>query len=329
MTFKETMSMLFSTAEGTYYKWKKEERPIIKLLDKYFSKEELEEFLLTEKISKFENMKYINSQFMINNKDKYLRDFNLLKNNNYLVNDFYFYYLNNLKYKKNFSDKNEIFDEFTLDNYTLSASLNEYLFIDFVEEFENTFNELNDLKKESDYFTGLVGIINDEKNNKEVSDKKIEHDAIRKTIQKKQNIFNYIFNNLHFVQNWTEDMYIFLDFLIKDEFQFFINSDNNELLYHSIGFIVYNNNEIKNLSIKERLEIVLKTYNYFIYNKKLISLNVIKNHILLRLSKSDEVERFDDEIKNYKKNIIDEEASKKVEKMMDYFVNNPISINKI
>lgn len=44
MTFKETMATLFSTAEGTYYKWKKEERPIIKLLDKYFSKEELEEF---------------------------------------------------------------------------------------------------------------------------------------------------------------------------------------------------------------------------------------------------------------------------------------------
>ncbi|BAK72832.1 hypothetical protein [Arcobacter sp. L] len=56
MTFKETMAALFSTAEGTYYKWKKEERPIIKLLDKYFSKEELEEFLSTEKINKLENL---------------------------------------------------------------------------------------------------------------------------------------------------------------------------------------------------------------------------------------------------------------------------------
>lgn len=56
MTFKETMATLFSTAEGTYYKWKKEERPIIKLLDKYFSKEELEEFLSTGKINKLENL---------------------------------------------------------------------------------------------------------------------------------------------------------------------------------------------------------------------------------------------------------------------------------
>lgn len=54
MTFKETMAELFSTAEGTYYKWKREKRPIIALLDIYFSKEDIEEFLETGKISKFE-----------------------------------------------------------------------------------------------------------------------------------------------------------------------------------------------------------------------------------------------------------------------------------
>ncbi|MDN5086889.1 hypothetical protein O8C74_07385 [Aliarcobacter butzleri] len=54
MTFKETMAKLFSTAEGTYYKWKKENRPIINLLAKYFTKEELEEFLTTGEISKQE-----------------------------------------------------------------------------------------------------------------------------------------------------------------------------------------------------------------------------------------------------------------------------------
>jgi hypothetical protein len=54
MTFKETMAELFSTAEGTYYKWKKEQRPIIALLEKYFTREDLEEFLETGRISKFE-----------------------------------------------------------------------------------------------------------------------------------------------------------------------------------------------------------------------------------------------------------------------------------
>ncbi|QDF29915.1 hypothetical protein [Halarcobacter anaerophilus] len=54
MTFKETMAKLFSTSEGTYYKWKKEDRPIIKLLDKYLAKEDLEEFFETGEILKFE-----------------------------------------------------------------------------------------------------------------------------------------------------------------------------------------------------------------------------------------------------------------------------------
>ena len=54
MTFKETMAELFSTAEGTYYKWKKEQRPIIALLEKYFTREDLEEFIQTGKIMKFE-----------------------------------------------------------------------------------------------------------------------------------------------------------------------------------------------------------------------------------------------------------------------------------
>ncbi|MCT7575260.1 hypothetical protein N5U00_07955 [Aliarcobacter butzleri] len=54
MTFKKTMAKLFSTAEGTYYKWKKENRPIINLLETYFTKEDLEEFLTTGEISKQE-----------------------------------------------------------------------------------------------------------------------------------------------------------------------------------------------------------------------------------------------------------------------------------
>jgi hypothetical protein len=54
MTFKETMAALFVTAEGTYYKWKNENRPIILLLDKYFTKQDLEEFLNTGQIKKME-----------------------------------------------------------------------------------------------------------------------------------------------------------------------------------------------------------------------------------------------------------------------------------
>lgn len=54
MTFKQIMAGLFSTAEGTFYKWKNEGRPIISLLEKYYTKEELEEFLETGKIEKMQ-----------------------------------------------------------------------------------------------------------------------------------------------------------------------------------------------------------------------------------------------------------------------------------
>ena len=57
MTFKETMATIFSASEGAYYKWKREKRPIILLLEKYFSKGELEEFLETGKIEKFEKIR--------------------------------------------------------------------------------------------------------------------------------------------------------------------------------------------------------------------------------------------------------------------------------
>lgn len=56
MTFKETMANLFSASEGAYYKWKRENRPIIQLIDKYLSKEDIEEFLETGKIEKLEQI---------------------------------------------------------------------------------------------------------------------------------------------------------------------------------------------------------------------------------------------------------------------------------
>lgn len=64
MTFKETMAAVFSSSEGAYYKWKKENRPIIALLDKYFAKEDLEEFLVSGKIAKLDYVDlYLNNLY--------------------------------------------------------------------------------------------------------------------------------------------------------------------------------------------------------------------------------------------------------------------------
>jgi hypothetical protein len=47
--------MCFS--RNTFFVWKREKRPIISLLEKYYSKEELQEFLETGKISKQDRLK--------------------------------------------------------------------------------------------------------------------------------------------------------------------------------------------------------------------------------------------------------------------------------
>jgi len=51
---KEIIETLFGYSEATYYRWKKEERPIIKLIENYFDDEEIEEFVKTGKISKYD-----------------------------------------------------------------------------------------------------------------------------------------------------------------------------------------------------------------------------------------------------------------------------------
>jgi hypothetical protein len=51
---KKEICKLLGISSASYYRWK-EERPIITLLEKYFSDQDLEEFLETGKISKLES----------------------------------------------------------------------------------------------------------------------------------------------------------------------------------------------------------------------------------------------------------------------------------
>lgn len=56
------MVELFEFSAPTLYKWKKhEKRKIFTLLDSYFSKKDLEEFLATGKMSKLETLNHQNS----------------------------------------------------------------------------------------------------------------------------------------------------------------------------------------------------------------------------------------------------------------------------
>ncbi len=52
-TKREIFMKLFNFSINTYYKWKREKVQVIKLIEKYFTQEELEEFLETGEISSF------------------------------------------------------------------------------------------------------------------------------------------------------------------------------------------------------------------------------------------------------------------------------------
>lgn len=53
----EVISTILGCSVSGYYRWKKEKRPVINLLYKYFTKEELQEFVETGEIKKQELIK--------------------------------------------------------------------------------------------------------------------------------------------------------------------------------------------------------------------------------------------------------------------------------
>lgn len=62
----KTMSKMFKNTERTIYAWKKENRPIINFLEKYFNKEDLIEFLNNGKCSKLESLDSYNPNNLTN-----------------------------------------------------------------------------------------------------------------------------------------------------------------------------------------------------------------------------------------------------------------------
>lgn len=61
---KHEIVKLLGNTEKSYYRWKKEGRPIIALLEKYFTKEDLQEFLSTQKILKLELQKNLTTSLV-------------------------------------------------------------------------------------------------------------------------------------------------------------------------------------------------------------------------------------------------------------------------
>lgn len=68
----QSVIKILDISKPSYYVWKREGRPIFELLENYFTKEELEEFLTSQKMAKLEAIKGIDVEdinFILENKD--------------------------------------------------------------------------------------------------------------------------------------------------------------------------------------------------------------------------------------------------------------------
>ncbi|RXJ76988.1 hypothetical protein CRV03_06915 [Arcobacter sp. F155] len=244
------IARLFKMTSQGIGKWKKEKRPIVIFVEKYFTDENIDEFLETGKIQKFEYFNTIQRSIIEKNQKIYLRSFTEKFRYEGLASaydifiQFYFSFL--VELKELFENKNQA--SFQLYD-VLTSSVNNFL-----------------IKR---YSKSLMSLSSDKKLQKEtIENLNYENNRDLRNIQKNTMCFNI----------WGEDMFFYLEYLLKDNLQIFLDSDNEELIFHAVGFNVYYNlkdeynDEIKDIIISNILEDKSKT------NKK-ITMDDIYHHI--------------------------------------------------
>lgn len=312
--FKQLACEILDISTRSYSNFSKQKRLIIHLLEKYFTKEDLQEFIEFGKINKFENNDSIQEYFIETNKNKYIQSFkstspSLRSIYEESIKDFYFYFLTNLKNKKNFFSSTDYeYESNLIEKYDFNKALSDYIFKNQEKEFEKgNFDKRllyvkEKIEKEHTNFVKFTDEnFSNEDNAKSKTDnfyfyeEKEKQNLIKEIIEHSQKQFEHIYNHLSFIQYWDNDMYFFIDYLIKTDFELFINSNNDELLYHAIGFLVYSNNNFKEEDIlyDNKVSVVNEIYGYFSENKNEINKELIKE-ISLKFEKLDE-------FKNYKR----------------------------
>ncbi|MEV9643005.1 hypothetical protein [Aliarcobacter butzleri] len=108
--YKQVASQLLGCTLASYYNWDNQKRPIINLLEKYFTKEDLHEFLETNQISKLETLNHyelsLNIEFNTFYREKLDND-----NKPYIIRffwDFIARYTNELSYIEFYDCKSQI-----------------------------------------------------------------------------------------------------------------------------------------------------------------------------------------------------------------------------
>lgn len=298
MTNTNIGKVLKMTSQGVG-KWRKENRPIINLIEKYFDKDNIEEFLESGKIDKFEKLNFLYDNVIEKNERLYLDSFtknfhygNLSRSHTIFI-DFYFSFLLELKEKENlikyeFNDLlNSFLHSYLLNKYSKTVSDDES--INKLIEIEKKFCE--DEGIEVPYLLG-------ETVTEEITNKTIK-DCIIKTIKDlNNNDLNDIQKHIHSFELWNNDMLMYLDYVLKDDLQVFLDSKDKELIYHALGLIVYSN--LKNELPFVKLELISSLKRTFSESKEEVTISKIENyikkykdHIIERVQNSNEPRKYD------------------------------------
>lgn len=196
------------------------------------------------------------------NQNKYLEYF--INGNNFLRNmqfdklyviDFYFYFLSNFTKENNF--------EKVLNNYLLSEKKEKLK----KNNIKKHLSFIKKLKKEKDneWEVFLKEHFNSDKQDFIFDESEEEQNLIKEIESDSQKKLDMIKDTLSFIKNWDYEMYFFINYLIKTDFELFINSNDDELLFHAIGFLFYSNNSLYTSKIINFNSEILVNSNYY-YN---------------------------------------------------------------
>lgn len=266
MTKSETMAKLLEISENSYFRWKKKDHKIlIELIEKYFTNDELVEFLNTGKIEKLE---ILNS---------------LLYSCSYKFYDFYFNYLGAEKDTRGKTFVRSYFLYFLIHTFSKSDNSSENKLLKDLEEFDSSFEDIENIRS---YFikeltsTDHIYHSNFVSHSENLSS--TNYDVLEYTLdfnlQPKEIIQDYI------IKNYKKEDYLYLDLNIRNNFSLFtkelytlnnkIKADQDSSLSFKIDYSnLFNSNQ--NIKISD-----------FAFEIFILEFNSVLNNIPISTSKS-------------------------------------------
>lgn len=235
-----TICNILGIARRTYFHWQKssDKAYAINLFNKYFTKEDLEEFLKKGKIDRLEKLNSLFNETIFKYETIYIDSFT--KNSRYsslsmahdIFIDFYFQFLCKLKNNENYQE---------LDfNALLYSELHKYVQKRYIYDSseENIQKELKDQE-----------LINNKNSRKEM---------LHSITIKSQNDFFKVQTHFSYFKSWDEGMLFFLDFNLKNNFKSFLNGYGSEMLLHAVGLNVYLETSDLDLYYENKLNMVAR-----------------------------------------------------------------------